>query len=242
MLAFTSDLRACNIEAVDGEMGKVKDLYFDDRHWAVRYVQIDTWKTLPGRRVLLSPASFGPLDLAARLLHVHLNKETIKKSPDYPETFGFSLERENELADYYGWSKYWTGSMVWGTGAYPVMSPIEERITEEIQNPTVETDPLSSVHNLRSEEKMLRYRVHAADGRLGEVVDAIFDTETWTIQSLVVKLRLQPETGLILISPQELSSAEWVEGDLYGNGTRAHFKERPIYQSEKELHEYLPNL
>jgi hypothetical protein len=45
--------------ASDGDIGHVKDFYFDDKSWAVRYVVADTGSWLPGRQVLLSPHSFG---------------------------------------------------------------------------------------------------------------------------------------------------------------------------------------
>jgi len=241
MLSFISDLRSCNIDALDGEMGKVKDVYVDDHHWAIRYALIDTWKTLPGRRVMLSPASFENLDLANRRLHVKLDKETIRKSPDFAEQSDLTLETEGKLADYYGWTKYWIGNMMWGTGAFPVIGSLEEKIEAEKYDPSGARS-VSSVYSLRSEDGMVGYRVHAADGRLGELVDGVFDTETWGIQSFVIKLRYQPEIGLLLVSPKELAACEWIEGDLYINSTLDNIKSRPIYRSEKELHAYLPNL
>jgi hypothetical protein len=37
----------------------VKDFYFDDKTWAIRYLVADTGNWLTGRQVLLSPYSFG---------------------------------------------------------------------------------------------------------------------------------------------------------------------------------------
>ena len=47
--------------ASDGDLGHVKDFYFDDQNWVVRYVVADTGNWLPGRQVLLSPHAFGML-------------------------------------------------------------------------------------------------------------------------------------------------------------------------------------
>lgn len=44
--------------ASDGEIGRIKDFYFDDQSWAVRYVIADTGSWLPGRQVLLAPPGF----------------------------------------------------------------------------------------------------------------------------------------------------------------------------------------
>ena len=50
------------IGALDGDVGHVEDLYFDDRSWAVRYLVTDTGSWLAGRKVLISPHAFGGLD------------------------------------------------------------------------------------------------------------------------------------------------------------------------------------
>lgn len=42
------------LAALDGEIGKVKDFYFDNQNWAVRYLVVDTDSWLPGREVLVS--------------------------------------------------------------------------------------------------------------------------------------------------------------------------------------------
>jgi len=38
------------LHAADGDIGRVHDLYFDDRRWTVRYLVVDTRHWLPGRR------------------------------------------------------------------------------------------------------------------------------------------------------------------------------------------------
>ena len=56
MLQSLKQLYGDKLGASDGEIGHVKDFYFDDQNWAVRYVVADTGSWLPGRQVLyLSP-------------------------------------------------------------------------------------------------------------------------------------------------------------------------------------------
>lgn len=43
--------------ASDGEIGHIKDFYFDDQNWTIRYLVADTGIWLPGRQVLISPHS-----------------------------------------------------------------------------------------------------------------------------------------------------------------------------------------
>src|SRR5690348_15861657 len=63
--------------ASDGHIGHVKDLYFDDKHWVVRYVVADTGSWLPGRQVLISPHAFGSLPQAGKVLRVNLTRKQI---------------------------------------------------------------------------------------------------------------------------------------------------------------------
>ncbi len=81
MLQSIKELYDDNLGASDGEIGHVKDFYFDDRHWAVRYVVADTGSWLPGRQVLLSPHAIGGLPQSRKRLVVNLTRKQIEDSP-----------------------------------------------------------------------------------------------------------------------------------------------------------------
>lgn len=42
MLRSIKQISGDKLRAYDGDIGHVKDFYFDDKHWAVRYVIADT--------------------------------------------------------------------------------------------------------------------------------------------------------------------------------------------------------
>ena len=85
MMRLTSQLKQFNIHATDGELGKIKDFYFDDRNWEIRYAIVDTRKWLPGRKVLLSPNSFIEVDETNESVNVEFDKLMIRNSPPVPE-------------------------------------------------------------------------------------------------------------------------------------------------------------
>ena len=58
MLRSIKQLYGDKLGASDGEIGQVKDFYFDDQSWTVRYLVADTGSWLPGRQVLISPHAF----------------------------------------------------------------------------------------------------------------------------------------------------------------------------------------
>ncbi len=55
MLIKAKTLTGYTLKSLDGEIGTVKEFYFDDQHWTVRYLVADTGIWLPGRQVLISP-------------------------------------------------------------------------------------------------------------------------------------------------------------------------------------------
>jgi hypothetical protein len=55
MLNRTNTLTGYRLDSLDGEIGKVKEFYFDDRYWTIRYLVADTGNWLMGRQVLISP-------------------------------------------------------------------------------------------------------------------------------------------------------------------------------------------
>jgi hypothetical protein len=81
MLRSIKQLYGGKLGALDGEIGHVKDFYFDDQNWVVRYLVADTGSWLLGRKVLISPHAFGSLDPAGKLLPVKLTRKQIEDSP-----------------------------------------------------------------------------------------------------------------------------------------------------------------
>ena len=55
MLNKAKTLKGYALHSRDGEIGKVKEFYFDAQHWAIRYLVAETGTWLTGRQVLISP-------------------------------------------------------------------------------------------------------------------------------------------------------------------------------------------
>jgi hypothetical protein len=66
MLRSLNNLGGYAIVAIDGPIGHVKDFYFDDEAWVIRYLSVDTGSWLSSRNVLISPIAIGKPDCARR--------------------------------------------------------------------------------------------------------------------------------------------------------------------------------
>ena len=59
MLYQAKTLKGYKLNSLDGEIGKIKEFYFDDHYWTIRYLVADTGNWLTDRQVLISPHALG---------------------------------------------------------------------------------------------------------------------------------------------------------------------------------------
>ncbi|MEO8766933.1 MAG: PRC-barrel domain-containing protein, partial [Nitrosospira sp.] len=121
MLRSIKDLEGFAAEATDGLIGHVKDFYFDDEAWTIRFLVVETGAWLEGRKVLISPVAIGVPDWVRRLLPVSVTREQVRKSPDVDSQKPISRQHEVENYAYYGFPYYWGGLGIWGDSMRPEM-------------------------------------------------------------------------------------------------------------------------
>ncbi len=188
MLRSLKDLKGYRIDAVDGEMGSVRDVLFDDQNWSVRYLVVATGPWLFGRRVLIGWRSFGSLDREHRLFFVPLERSQVKQAPSLDTDAPVSRRYEKALSEYYGWTTYW-----------PPLTPIPDKPSEE---------SLDATH-VRSANEVIGYHVEALDGLVGHVHDLIVDDTSWVIRYLLVDTRNWLPGRRVLVSPLWAQDVEW---------------------------------
>lgn len=216
MLHYASSIEKYNLHATDGELGKVKDWYVDDRNWVVRYAVVDTQKWLPGKKVVLSPSAFTGIDEENEEVAVRHDKETVKNSPPLEEetgTLGGSYEAE--LNQYYGWAPYWIGSDLWGQTSNPM---VQEPMSDYPQSTTNKIDELSSEadYTLREVDELKEnFTVFIKNKRLGKIEDLLIDEENWKIRYFVIDSTADFPEGSYLLSPDWLESVDWTEHTIY---------------------------
>ena len=103
MLIKAKSLKGYKLDSKDGEIGKVKEFYFDDKHWAVRYLVADTGNWFTGKQVLLSPYALIDVNKEAELINIDLTKKQIEESPSFDSDKPVSRQFEEAYYGYYGW-------------------------------------------------------------------------------------------------------------------------------------------
>jgi hypothetical protein len=186
MLRSVNQLYGDKLGSSDGEIGQVKDFYFDDQQWVVRYLVADTGSWLTGRKVLISPHAFGSLHQAGKVLVVNLTRKQIEDSPSIEAHTPVSRQYEAEYYRYYGWPFYWEGSGLWGMGGFPLLELPPNPLPGDPAT-TSGRFPESADPHLRSTQAVNGYHLQASDGALGHICDFMMDDQSWAIRELVIK-------------------------------------------------------
>lgn len=200
MLFRTSELHGMTLQARDDELGRVKDVIFDDETWIVRYLVADTKRWLPGKKVLLRPESFGRVDLEGKSIAIDLTKKQIQDSPLLEDDAPVSRYKEHALHIYFGWPLYWVPTAEQGADA---VTPDGAALTDP--KPAVADDAVSDDAQLRSEREVRGYRIEVNDETLGHVHDFLVDNGDWRLRYVVLS------TGTWLSGEKRLMPASYVE-------------------------------
>ena len=205
MLQRLNAMRGAKVLALDGELGTVKDFYFDDDTWTVRYAVVDTSAWLSGRRVLISLWALLAPDWVHHRLPVRLTQEQVRHSPDIDTHRPISRQMEAASLAYYDYPLYWTGPALWG----PVGAPgfILPAVNTRPEQPPSQPDGRET--HLRSCREVAGYHVRTRDGEQGHVNDFVVDPRTWSIEHLLVDTGNWIGGRSVLISPRSVRAIDW---------------------------------
>jgi PRC-barrel domain len=227
------EFKGGTIEAMDGDIGSVQDLCFDDQSWTVRYVVVDTGAWLPGRQVLISPFAFQAVPGASRL-RTSLTKKQIEDSPSLDTDRPVNRQREVEFAQYYGYPYYWGGPYRWGALAYPEL-PINPQQPSPVELEMLAREREDGDPNLRSARDVMGYYISATDGDLGHVEDFLVDDETWAIRYIIVDTRNWLPGRRVLISPEWIQKVSWEDSKVYVDLSKRHIEAAPEFDPSTPL-------
>lgn len=231
MLHSAKKLESMKIAALDGDIGSVDDVYFDDEKWVIRHLVVDTGKWLTGRKVLISPISVTRIDWRQAVLHLSLTREQVRSSPGSETHKPVSRQHEADLYNHYGYPYYWTGPYAWGYAVLPALLedvPLEDPGRQQTR---LEMELEGTDSHLRSCEEVKGYRIHARDDTLGHVEDFMFDEKDWSIQLLAVDTRNWWPGKHVMIPPQRVESISWENNEVFVGVTREELENSPEYDA-----------
>lgn len=227
MLRSLRYLEGYTVSATDAELGKVVNVLFDDEHWAVRYLVVDTGGLLQSRRVLLSPASFREIDWSTRRFHVDLTVDKVRNSPKISCDEPVSRQHEHDYCVYFGYDDYWSYGRDINSVGYPGHGDLQRA---DVRSRVVEATG-GNVH-LRSAGDVRGYHIQGTDGLIGHVDDFIVDDQTWHVRYLVVDTSNWWLGKRVLVAPQWARQINWLESRVHVDLTREAIKRSPEWHPE----------
>ncbi len=227
MLRSMKSMEDYAIGAIDGIIGQVKDFYFDDESWVIRYLVVETGEGLPRRKVLISPIAIGRPNWSEKILPVSLTRSQVINSPDIDTDKPVSRQHEMGYLGYYGYGSYWGGGGLWGAGLYPDLLQAGLQSTDTGHH----HDDL----HLRSGNAVMRYYVHASDGDIGHVQGLLVDEDSWAIRYLIVDTSNWWLGHQVLIAPQWIDQVSWAESTVSVGMARQSIKDSPAYDPDAAL-------
>jgi uncharacterized protein YrrD len=225
MLQSTKQIYGNTLVAFDGNVGHIKDCYFDDKNWVVRYIVADTGSWLTGRQVLLSPHAFGKLDQNEKILHIKLSKSAIEHSPSIEAHKPVSRQYEMEYYKYFGWPMYWAGDAMWGLGGFPLAIQPASELTKVQQKVHHRDDK-----HLQSVDAVIGYTIQTVDGPMGSVEDFLFNDKSWMIHELVIETGHWYSGKKILISSDKVKRISYDDSTMFVNMTKEAIIAAPEFQ------------
>jgi hypothetical protein len=240
MLCSTKELNDYHPAASDGEIGRVRDVLFDDRRWGIRHLVVDTGGWLSGREVLVSPHAIERVDRARRRIHVALTRQQIQDAPGIETDQPVSRRHEMSYYDYYGFPYDWAGPGLWGAASYPMAGaglaalPPERGLPHEaVERAQAERE--AGDEHLRSGREVTGYDIAARDGDIGHLDDFLFDDRSWQIRYAVVDTRNWLPGRLVLVSPDWIEGIDWGARRARVRLTREAVESSPPYDRERQL-------
>ena len=242
MLHGMTDMKGSAIGATDGLIGHVKDFYFDDEMWVIRYLVVETGEWLSHRQVLISPFCINKPDWSAKILPAVITRDQVKGSPSIDTDKPVSRQHEIAYLGYYGYPLYWGGGGLWGGGLYPASilpgteygGTSSEYLDARVHSARadLETEIERHAHDdphLRSGNATARYHVHATDGDIGHVKGLLIDERTWSIRYMIVSTSNWWLGHEVLIAPEWIKEMNWTTSTVTVDLTRQAVKDSPAY-------------
>ena len=212
------------IHAVDGEIGRVHEFYFDDESWTLKYFIVHTGGWRSGREVLLPPAHITSVDWARHQLVVGLTVEQVRNCPDASSDLPVSRLQEVEQLKHCDQPPLWALGAEVGGAAIAVDAALRAAAVEQEQ-----AGVLPPTH-LRSSHEITGYAIEAEDGGGGHLTGFLIDPEAWRVEALLVDPSQWWSGKPVALAASHVARVSWGERCIHVSVTRDTLRSLPAWQ------------
>lgn len=240
MLRSTDRMLGYTVSTIDGALGRLDDVYYDDHHWTIRYLVVGGIGE-QGIDRLVSPNAVTHIGDESRQIALDLEREQVLEAPDIGAHLPVSLQAEQGYFDFFGWPYYWQGPYAWGAWAVPVAfapaPPSGALLAPRIEAQRSADEAVDVPHHLRSSDETLGYHIQALDGEIGHVEDFLFDDDSWYLASLVVDTSNWWFGKKVAVPSAEFTKVDWEARIILVDETREQVKQNLEFDEDALPHD-----
>jgi len=206
MLWNASMMTGYAVLGLDGHLGTVSDLLFDDSSWKIRWLVVSTGDWFPNHDVLLPVSVLRYPDPMRRQFGVSLTVQQIQDSPHLEGDLPVSRQVEVGL-------------------------PLHHTATGSATGYAVLSESKPSDPHLHSMEAVIGHRVHATDGLFGHVDDFLINDADWSVRFIKVDTRNWDSTQRALLPPRLIRKIDWPARAVHLEVDRQEIENRSLHDS-----------
>jgi hypothetical protein len=202
-------------------VGKVSDFLFDDLSWIIRYLVIDTSKTLGRQQVVVLTLSIAHIDWENRVIPVNLTTHNVKESPEIPAGTPIPRQIEQKIYQYYGRTPYWgAGTSLGAQAIADIVNNQKGGLVDKLTKNVFDS-------HLRSIQALSMFKMASSTGEIGRIVDFLTESNIWFIRYLVIE---RSDRSHVLFSPQWIQEVNWPDEMMVTELNRGLIEKMPSYE------------
>jgi len=232
MLRSVKDLVGYTVAARDGRCGELREMYFDDRLWILRYWEVDTG--LARSVVRLSPQAVTAVDDKTCQFHVGMCREQLQRGPGVDSDPWLARPHDAER----GLRRERYGGNLWSLAGVP----LSELLTPAVEAAELPATPAQPERfgrerdlHLRSSADVIGFGVAARDGPIGRVADFLIEPATWQVCMVVVDTHTWLADRRVLVPPMWVDAFDDAARQLRFRVSREAVQTSPHYEASPAL-------
>lgn len=244
MLRSVEDLERYAIQGRDGEVGRVRDVYFDDTSWVVRYLSVEAGPWLFHRPLLIPPSVTGPADWTGKVLALALTRDEVRRDPRQYTPKPVPRQLRMGFIGPPGFPYQSAGPGSWSAADRTVpatsvsagRSDLRSSLSSAEGNGLFHADdraaaqsPVDADPHLHSGNAIRQCRIRALDGIAGQVRGMLIEENAWVVRFLIVATSEVGDEEQVLIASPWILDVEWSDALIRVDLTREQIKESTNY-------------
>lgn len=232
MLRRVEHIKGYRLRAADGFIGRVREIYFDDEYWRVKYLVALTARWPHGWDVLIPAAAVRSIrDAPASFVEVSLTRSQVEESPTIDSDPPVSWQLQRYYHRHPDWPYEWQRP---GISNPALLDPPDSTSVYPMA-----AEPVNAPR-LHSTSEVTGYRLKARDGKAGRVKDIIFDDSSWRVCHVVVAIGRWWSGKKVLVPSEWITSISWGRSSVEANLDRGVICAAPEYNPLAPIHSVGP--